>query len=176
MIPRETIRERLLIVPQEPLILAGSLRFNANPQGDADDTSICAALERVGLEDLLSASRGGLDATIAPSTLSQGQKQLLALARLLLKKQKQGGAVLVLDEAASSVDMAADAMLQRVVREDFSGCTTVAVAHRLDTIMDSDVIVVMDGGGVVEFGAPAELLLREEGWFARLAAAGEQQS
>lgn len=107
--------------------------------------------------------------------MSAGQQQLLALARLLLKKadmERQGRkrGILLLDEATSNVDQEAEAVLQRVVREDFRGYTVVAVAHRLETILDSDVVVVMDAGSVVEVGQPSDLI-RRGGWLAGLAGA-----
>jgi ABC-type multidrug transport system fused ATPase/permease subunit len=170
--PSNTLRERLLVIPQDPLILSGTLRLNLDPHATATDAALRAALLRVGLHDLLADSRG-LDADITASTLSAGQQQLLALARLLLKQgvmEKEGrtGGILLLDEATSNVDQEADAVLQRVVREEFSGCTVVAVAHRLETILDADVVVVMDAGRVVEVGPPEELVRRDGGWFAGL--------
>ncbi|KAI1348977.1 ABC transporter [Xylaria sp. FL0043] len=178
--PRDTTRERLLVVPQEPLILAGSVRFNVDPHGHSDDESIAAALERVGLRDLLVGEHGArnLDTPLTTSNLSKGEQRLLALARLLLmlKSRKHAGAsgaVLLLDEPTSDLDAETDATVQRVLREDFGGATTVVVAHRLTTIMDSDLIVVMDAGRAVEVGEPGELLRRKPpGWFARLAGAG----
>ncbi|PHH63516.1 hypothetical protein CDD81_5797 [Ophiocordyceps australis] len=165
-VPRETIRERLLILPQDPLILSGSVRLNVDPEGRSSDEAIKAALDRVGLWTLVESR--GLDVDIANSSLSRGQQQLLALARAVVKKQACDSRILLLDEATSNVDADTDAVLQRVVREDFAGCTRVTVAHRIDTIMDSDVIVVMDGGSVVEIGIPAELKAKAGGWFAEL--------
>ncbi len=183
-IPRNTIRERLLVVPQEPFILAGSVRFNVDPHGSSDDDSIAAALERVGLRGLLVGEHGarGLCAPLTASSLSKGEQQLLALARLLLflKKHKHtsaGGVVLLLDEPTSDLDAQTDATVQRVLREELAGATIVIVAHRLTTIMDSDLIVVMDAGRVVEVGEPGEILRREPpGWFARLTGAGDEGS
>ncbi|KAI0814150.1 ABC transporter [Xylaria sp. FL0064] len=177
---RDTTRERLLVAPQEPLILAGSVRFNVDPHGHNDDEDIAAALERVGLRDLLVGEHGArdLDTPLTTSNLSKGEQQLLALARLLLmlKSRKHAGAtgaVLLLDEPTSDLDAQTDATVQRVLREEFGGVTTVVVAHRLTTIMDSDLIVVMDAGRVVEVSEPGELLRREPaGWFARLVGAG----
>ncbi|KAI1128414.1 ABC transporter [Nemania abortiva] len=183
-IPRDTTRERLLVVPQEPLILAGSVRFNVDPHGSSDDDAIAAVLERVGLRDLLVGEQGarGLDTPLTTSNLSKGEQQLLALARLLLLLRRHkhaggGGTVLLLDEPTSDLDAQTDTTVQRVLREELAGATTLTVAHRLSTIMDSDLIVVMDAGRVVEVGEPGELLRREPpGWFARLAGAGYEGS
>ncbi|KAI1277349.1 ABC transporter [Xylaria sp. FL0933] len=183
-VPRDTTRERLLVVPQEPLILAGSVRFNVDPHGHNDDEDIAAALERVGLRDLLVGEHGArnLDTPLTTSNLSKGEQQLLALARLLLMLESRKhagarGAVLLLDEPTSDLDAQTDATVQRVLREEFGSVTTVVVAHRLTTIMDSDLIVVMDAGRAVEVGEPGELLRKEPpGWFARLSGAGYEGS
>lgn len=177
---RDTTRERLLVLPQEPLILAGSVRFNVDPHGSSDDAAITPILERVRLRDLLIGQHGarGLDTLLTTSSLSKGERQLLALARLLLRLKRHrhagaGGAVVLLDEPTSDLDAQTDAVVQRVLREELAGATTVTVAHRLATIMDSDLIVVMDAGRVVEVGEPGELLRREpSGWLARLAGNG----
>lgn len=133
------------------------------------DVSLVAALLRVGLHDLCDS----LDTEIMTSTLSAGQQQLLALARVLLKKESTGkaGGILLLDEATSNVDHEAEAVLQRVVKEEFAGYTVLAVAHRWETILDADVVVVMDAGRIVEVGPPKDLLVREGGWFATLVGA-----
>lgn len=163
--PRETTRERLVAIPQDPLVLAGTLRLNVDPTAAHTDAAVAEALERVGLRGVLPAGRGGLDADVAASSLSRGQQQLLALARALLR----GGRILLLDEPTSNVDGGTDAVMQRVLGEEFGDCTVLTVAHRLDTIVGSDVVAVMDGGRLVEVGAPAELLRKEGGWFAELA-------
>ncbi|TVY88460.1 ABC transporter [Lachnellula willkommii] len=158
LIRRETIRSRLITIPQDPFILSGSLRLNADPGGNASDESIIAALTKVGLWDILE-SRGGLDANMNTNPLSQGQLQIFCLARAMLRTGK--GKVLVLDEATSSVDSETDLLMQRLVREEFSACTVLTVAHRLDTIMDSDRVIVLDAGKLVEMGSPGELMKRE---------------
>ncbi|KAK6189291.1 Tryptophan--tRNA ligase, mitochondrial [Pestalotiopsis sp. IQ-011] len=166
----DTLRERLFVVPQESLTLSSTLRRNLDPQNTATDAALTTALIRVGLHDLLVASRG-LDAHVTATTLSAGQQQLLALARPLLKKgmgmNGKDRGVLLLDEATGYVDQETEAVLQRVVREEFAGFTEIAVAHRLRTISDSDVVIVMDAGRVVEAGPPAELIEKGQ-WFAQL--------
>lgn len=166
----DTLRERLFVIPQESLTLSSTLRRNLDPQNTATDAALITVLTRVGLHDLLAGSRG-LDAHVTATTLSAGQQQLLALARLLLKKgtgtKAKDRGVLLLDEATSHVDQAAETVLQRIVREEFAGFTVIAVAHRLNTILDSDVVIVMDAGRVVEVGPPGDLI--EKGrWFVQL--------
>ncbi len=116
-IPRDTIRERFVTLPQDPLILFGSARQNLDPLGIASDDAIIKVLELVGMWDQVLESRGGLDAEITASSLSRGQQLLLALARAILKMRTGGHRVLLLDEPTSSVDADTDEMVQRVIRE-----------------------------------------------------------
>ncbi len=167
-VPRDIIRERLVTLPQDPLVLIGTVRTNTDPAGSAADTTLVAALERVGLWTTLQ-ERGGLDAEITTASLSRGQQQLLALARALVRLRAGGGGgrVLLLDEPTSNIDTDTDATVQRVVREEFVDCTVLTVAHRMSSILDSDVVVVLEEGKVVEFGTPEDLLSLD-GRFARL--------
>lgn len=162
-LPRDTIRERLVAVPQDAPIFIGTLRFNMDPEGRQSDADIQAALSRVGLWAAFETG-SGLDTEITTTSLSHGQRQLLSIGRALLK----GGKVVLLDEPTSSVDEETDATVQRVLRDEFRGCTVITVAHRLNTIYPgSDVVVVMEGGQVAEAGAPDELM-RRDGPFAQL--------
>ena len=163
-IQRDTVRERLITIPQDPLILIGSVRLNADPAGSNDDDAIITALTKVGLWGVLR-ERGGLDAEITASSLSKGQQQLLALARALLKK----GKILILDEPTSNVDAETDGTMQRILREDFADCTILTVAHRLNTIIDSDIVMVMDAGRLAEVGSPQKLLKVKDSLFSKLA-------
>lgn len=155
---RETIRSRFITIPQDPFILSGSVRLNADPSATASDEAIIGALEKVGLWKILE-SRGGLDSNVNTNPLSHGQQQIFCLARAMLRIGK--GKILILDEATSSVDGDTDLLMQRLIREEFSDCTVLTVAHRLDTIMDSDRVLVLDAGRVVEMGPPQELLKNE---------------
>ncbi len=108
-----------------------------------------------------------LDRTMKSLPLSQGQEQLFSLARALLMRPLRGRIVL-LDEATSSVDGETDKLMQKIVREDFGKHTVITVAHRLETIMDSDVVLVLHAGKLVESGPPLELAAREGGVFSSL--------
>jgi ATP-binding cassette, subfamily C (CFTR/MRP), member 1 len=157
VIPREIIRSRLVTIPQDPFIFSGSVRLNADPTSSSSDELIIAALTKVGLWSILS-ERGGLDAEMTANPLSQGEQQIFCLARAMLKTQC---GVLVLDEATSNVDTETDQLMQRLIREEFRGYTIITVAHRLDTILDSDRIVVLNSGRIVEVGTPEELSGRQ---------------
>ncbi|OAA63926.1 ABC transporter, transmembrane domain, type 1 [Cordyceps fumosorosea ARSEF 2679] len=162
-IPRDIIRERLVAVPQDAPVLIGTLRFNTDPAGLHVDAAIEAVLRQVGLWDVFE-SGDGLDTEMTMASLSHGQRQLLSIARAMLK----GGRVVLLDEPTSSIDEVTDGKVQQVLREAFQGCTVITVAHRINTIHPgSDVVVVMEGGQVVEAGAPDELLRRRNGHFAQ---------
>lgn len=95
-----------------------------------------------------------LNGTATATTLSYGQRQLLCVARALLKNAR----ILLLDEASSSIDLESDALLQNTLRSDFSHCTIITIAHRLETVLDSDRVLVMEGGRVAEFDSPSALL------------------
>lgn len=168
-IPRSILRSRLNIIPQDPVIFPGSVRLNAIPSlhtvRSSEDDSIVTALTVVGLWDIIS-SRGGLDADMSNIPLSQGQKQLFCLARALLRRDKSP--ILVLDEAVSNADHLTDERMQRIIREQWKGKTIIAVAHRLNTVMDFDKIAVLEQGRLVEFDAPGKLIKKEGGIFKAL--------
>lgn len=160
------LRQRLAIIPQEPTLFSASLRFNVDPFNEYDDASINDALAHAQLGDL------GIDAEVKEggANFSQGQKQLICIARALLRKPR----VLVLDEATASVDHDTDVLIQQMVREQFKDATVLTVAHRLDTIADSDRILVLSDGEVVEFDAPAELLRKPDGVYKGMVEASAQ--
>ena len=162
---RESIRERLIAVPQDAFIMNGSVRLNADPTSIFADTEIISALEKVQLWTLLSA-RGGLDCDLLQHPLSHGQQQLFCLSRAILRGHSSR--VLVLDEATSNVDLETDRVIQKVIREEFAKHTILTVAHRLETIMDADRVAVLDGGRLIEYGEPRMLLAQEGSAFAAL--------
>ena len=154
------IRERLTALPQEAITVPGSLRDNIDPLRISDEAAITTVLRKTGLLDLVT-QRRGLDTAMHDLSLSQGQMQLFAVARALLRKSK----VLILDEMTSSVDAVTEETMLKLVREEFSESTVIAIAHRLKTIADFDKVVVMDKGRIVEVGNPQSLLAREDGQF-----------
>ena len=155
-LPRQLVRERLNAIPQEPFFIKGTVRLNADPYSDYSDAEIIAAIGKVYLWPLVLA-KGGLDTQLDAEFFSHGQRQLFCLARALLRRSK----VIVLDEVTSSVDKNSDELMQRVIRKEFEGCTIIAVAHRLDTILDFDRIALLGGGELLECDTPKALLGRE---------------
>lgn len=161
------LRSRLGVIPQDPVIFAGSLRYNLDPFDRHEDGVLWDALERVELAALVRSWPEGLSHEIEEggSNLSVGQRQLVCIARALLRKPR----LLVLDEASASLDLATDAAIQAMVREQFSSCTVLTIAHRLNTIMDSDRILVLTDGKKAEFNSPRVLLARRGGIFRSMA-------
>ncbi|KAI9040636.1 ATP-binding cassette glutathione S-conjugate transporter YCF1 [Aspergillus affinis] len=153
------LRGRLAIIPQDPAMFEGTVRDNLDPRHAHDDTELWSVLEHARLKDHVAQMEGQLDARIQEggSNLSQGQRQLVNLARALLTPSN----ILVLDEATAAVDVETDALLQRTLRSSiFSDRTIITIAHRINTIIDSDRIVVLDKGRVAEFDTPKELIKR----------------
>lgn len=157
------LRSKVGIIPQNPVLFSGTIRSNMDPFGEHDDTSVWHALDRCGMKKTIEQLPALLEAPVAEygENLSQGQRQLLCLGRALLKKCK----ILLLDEATSSVDFETDQEIQRTLCEDFVECTVLTIAHRVNTIMDSDQILVMKDGRVAEFAPPQELLSDETSIF-----------
>ncbi|GES61683.1 ABC transporter [Aspergillus terreus] len=152
-VSRQEVRSRLIAIPQDPFLLPGTVRFNASPADTVADEEIIKALEKVGLWEHVQ-TRGGLDIDIDALALSHGQQQLFCLARAMLRSST----ILILDEATSNVDGGTDEVMQRVIREEFANKTIITVAHRLRTILDSDFVVVLGHGCILEAGHPGGLL------------------
>jgi len=149
------LRQVVGIIPQNPVLFSGTIRSNMDPFNEYTDEEIWNALEGCGMKSTVE-EMSGIYAPIAEygDNLSQGQRQLLCLGRALLKRCR----ILLLDEATSSVDYETDKEIQRTLREAFAQCTVLTIAHRVNTIMDSDKILVMVDGEVGEFASPDELL------------------
>lgn len=150
------LRSKLTIIPQDPVLFSGTVRTNLDPFGTKSDSEIWAALELSHLKTFISALDKGLEHEVQEGgeNLSVGQRQLLCLARALLRKSK----VLVLDEATAAVDMETDELIQQTIRREFEGSTILTIAHRLNTIMDYDRILLLEQGRVAEFDTPSNLL------------------
>lgn len=157
-VPLETLRRKISIIPQEPILFSGSLRYNLDPFSEYSDYAIWETLEQVSLKET-DKMTNGLETKISEGghNLSFGERQLICLARAILRENK----ILIMDEATANVDRQTDAFIQQTIREKFRDCTVLVIAHRLHTVMDLDRLLVIDNGRVVEFGPPYSLLTRE---------------
>jgi ABC-type multidrug transport system fused ATPase/permease subunit len=157
------LRSKLAIIPQLPQLFIGTVRYNVDPFNESSDADIWRVLEMVQLKDYIEGLEGKLDAPVEEngSNFSQGQRQLLSMARALLRN----ASVLLLDEATASVDSETDALIQKMVRKNFRNTTVLTIAHRLNTIMDYDKVLVLDKGKLAEFDTPKNLLANPDGIF-----------
>ncbi|KAF5283719.1 hypothetical protein FQR65_LT13754 [Abscondita terminalis] len=157
----QDLRSKISIIPQEPVLFSGSMRKNLDPFVEYTDEIIWKALEEVELKDTISNLISGLDSEISEggSNLSVGQRQLVCLARAMLRKNK----ILILDEATANVDNITDRLIQQTIRKKFLDCTVLTIAHRLDTVMDLDRVLVINAGEVAEFDHPHLLLQNKRG-------------
>ncbi|KAK0179174.1 hypothetical protein PV327_007989 [Microctonus hyperodae] len=153
-----TLRSRLTIIPQDPVLFSGTLRLNLDPFNACEDSQIWQALEQAHLRSFVKSLPNGLHHIVSEGgdNLSVGQRQLICLARALLRKTK----ILILDEATAAVDLETDDLIQRTIKNEFGDSTILTIAHRLNTIIDSDRVIVLDKGKITEFDSP-DVLLRQ---------------
>eukprot|EP00981_Chlorochromonas_danica_P010658 scaffold3296_cov159-Ochromonas_danica.AAC.25 len=167
-IPLTRLRSALAIIPQDPVLFTGTIRFQLDPFDYYSDEEVWKVLEQVCLADMIRALPKGLQDQVKENgeNLSQGQRQLLCIARALLRRAK----ILVVDEGTSAVDPYTDELIQKVLREEVEqkGATVLAIAHRLQTIADFDRILVLGSGQVLEYGDPKELLTNPQSVFAEM--------
>lgn len=177
------LRKAISIIPQDPVVFSGTMRYNLDPFNQYTDAEVWEALEHAQLKDyVLAQFKHQQEEKIAKASpaeaegsasgaqgsalnyeimeygrnLSAGQRQLVCIARSILKKPK----ILLLDEATSSIDQNTDRQIQQIIRRVFKDCTVLTIAHRLNTIMDADRVIIMDAGRLAESGAPQELIQR----------------
>jgi ATP-binding cassette subfamily C (CFTR/MRP) protein 4 len=173
-VPLTELRSKITVISQDPLLFLGSLRKNLDPFGRYNDHQLWTALDEFELKEVVSNLPSGLDSMVSErgSNFSVGQRQLLCLVRAMLKESK----IIVLDEATANVDLETDELIQSSIRKKFQNCTVLTIAHRVNTVTDSDKILVMDMGLVVEFGQPHQLLQNREGFFYRYVKKGGMQA
>ncbi|KAL6848013.1 hypothetical protein ACP4OV_022141 [Aristida adscensionis] len=162
------LRSRLSIIPQEPTMFEGTVRSNLDPLGEYNDDQIWEALDRCQLGDEVRKKELKLDSPVIENgeNWSVGQRQLVCLGRVILKRSK----ILVLDEATASVDTATDNLIQKTLRQQFSEATAITIAHRITSVLDSDMVLLLDNGVAVERDTPAKLLEDKSSLFSKLVA------
>ena len=165
------LRGLLCIIPQDPVMFSSTLRFNLDPFHEYKDDDLWTVLRKVSLFEFVSTLPNKLEEVVAEGgeNLSVGQRQLVCIARALLRRPK----ILVMDEATASIDNETDALIQTMVREEFKHATVLTIAHRLNTIMDSDRVLVLDSGNVIEYDKPENLLNKSGGTFRGMVEAAE---
>ncbi|KAL0383672.1 UNVERIFIED_CONTAM: ABC transporter C family member 5 [Sesamum calycinum] len=160
------LRNRLSIIPQDPTLFEGTIRGNLDPLEEHSDQEIWEALDKSQLGDVVRQKELKLDTPVLENgdNWSVGQRQLVSLGRALLKQAR----ILVLDEATASVDSATDNLIQKIIRTEFKNCTVCTIAHRIPTVIDSDLVLVLSDGRVAEFDTPARLLEDKSSMFLKL--------
>ena len=163
------LRSSVAVIPQRPFIFNDTLRRNLDPWEQHTDDDILAVLEKVQLRSTVG-SRGSSDEVLQLAitegghNLSVGERQLICLARALLQNAK----IILLDEATANVDYLTDRMIQDVIRKEMAECTVLTIAHRLDTVLEYDRIMVLEKGEIVEFDQPDVLLQKRDGFLSEL--------
>ncbi|EFJ30140.1 ATP-binding cassette transporter, subfamily C, member 24, SmABCC24 [Selaginella moellendorffii] len=162
------LRSRVSIIPQEPTLFRGTVRFNLDPFSKYTDQKIWEALDKCQLGESVREKNLKLESFVGDDgeNWSVGERQLFCLARTLLKRSQ----ILVLDEATASIDNTTDAVLQKVLGDEFGKCTTITVAHRIPTVVSSDMVLALEDGLLMEFDRPAKLLGNKSSLFCRLVA------
>jgi len=170
--PVNSIRQQMSVIPQTAFLFAATLRENLDPLNVHSDQEILQAVEEVNLKQVV--DKIGLTTQIRSESLglSAGEKQLVCLARAILRKNK----VIMMDEATANVDSKTDKFIQQKIKEKFSECTVITVAHRLRTIVKSDLIIVMDDGKVAEAGSPSELVKYNSAFYELIKCTGPSEA
>ncbi|KAK0573695.1 hypothetical protein LWI29_012187 [Acer saccharum] len=162
----QDLRSRLGIIPQDPTLFQGTVRTNLDPLEQHSDQEIWEVINNCRLGEIIRQDQRLLDAPVAEDgeNWSLGQRQLVCLARVLIKKRR----ILVLDEATASIETETDNVIQRTIREETNGCTVITVAHRIPTVIDNDLVLVLDEGKIVEYDSPGKLLKDNTSSFSKL--------
>ncbi|XP_010512144.1 PREDICTED: ABC transporter C family member 10 [Camelina sativa] len=160
------LRSRFGIIPQDPTLFNGTVRFNMDPLCQHSDAEIWEVLGKCQLREVVQEKENGLDSLVVEdgSNWSMGQRQLFCLGRAVLRRSR----VLVLDEATASIDNATDLILQKTIRREFADCTVITVAHRIPTVMDCTMVLSISDGRIVEYDEPMKLMKDENSLFGKL--------
>uniref|UniRef100_A0AAQ5ZWD7 ATP-binding cassette, sub-family C (CFTR/MRP), member 12 n=1 Tax=Amphiprion ocellaris TaxID=80972 RepID=A0AAQ5ZWD7_AMPOC len=165
----QDLRSKLSIIPQDPVLFIGTVRYNLDPFNNYTDEDIWTALEKTYMKDTISRLERKLQAEVLENgeNFSVGERQLMCMARALLRNSK----IIILDEATASIDAETDALIQNTIKDAFSDCTMLTIAHRINTVVQADRILVMDKGEAVELDSPDVLKQRPDSMFSSLLAA-----
>ncbi|KAI8569721.1 hypothetical protein RHMOL_Rhmol02G0299200 [Rhododendron molle] len=160
------LRSHFGVIPQDPTLFSGSVRYNLDPLMEHDDQEIWEVLEKCQLREAVQEKEEGLSSLVVQdgSNWSMGQRQLFCLGRTLLRRRK----ILVLDEATASIDNATDSVIQKTIRTEFADCTVITVAHRIPTVMDCTMVLSISDGQVVEYDEPMKLMSKDDSLFGKL--------
>nr|CAI5828359.1 unnamed protein product [Callosobruchus analis] len=158
-----TVRQKITIIPQEPVVFKGSIRDHLDPFRSYNDHEIWSALEKSGLLRQMSGRNitSSLNITSHDINLTDGQKQLLSIARAILVKNK----IIILDELTANMDEDTERLVSDLVMQNFESCTVIIVAHKLETVIGLDKVMVLEHGAIVEYNTPAKLLEDRNGVF-----------
>ncbi|XP_053403768.1 ATP-binding cassette sub-family C member 5-like [Mercenaria mercenaria] len=169
----EDLRSRLAIIPQDPVLFVGTVRYNLDPFSRHKDSELWEALEKCHVKETISSLELKLDHMVVENgeNFSVGERQLLCMARALLRNSK----ILMLDEATAAIDTETDSLVQKTIKEAFADCTMLIIAHRLNTVLGCDRILVMEEGKVVEYGRPKDLMASDKSKFKAMLEAAEKQ-
>ena len=162
----EILRHNLTIIPQDPALMEGSLRYNIDPLEKSEDNEIIKVMQKIGFDYIIKRDKEGLNQEIAEggSNLSVGEKQLICITRAILRKSK----IIIMDEATASIDYKTEEIIQKAVNEILKDSTFITIAHRIKTILNYDRILTLDNGKIVDFDTPKNLLNDKKSLFYEL--------